>query len=88
MHSVAAVSDIGRNHILDCHTSRKKKKNTHTAATKGLFHNLCEEHQLTAVMVVMQDAPRTRKLNDDALSLQHEMKQKKDNQERRRGWKI
>jgi hypothetical protein len=88
MHSVAAVSDIGRNHFLNCHIYRKKNKNTQTAARKDLFHNLCEEFQLTAVMVAIQDAPRTCKMNDDALLLQREMKQKKDNPAKKKGMEI
>jgi hypothetical protein len=54
MHSAAAVSDIGRNHFLNCHTYRKKNKNTQTAAT-------------------------------NALSLQGEMKRKKDNLAKKKG---
>ena len=74
MHGAAANSYIGRNNFLDCGKATKKKKNTQTAATKGLFHDLCEELKLTAVMVAMQDAPRTRKLNDDNFLFQREMK--------------
>ena len=85
MHGAAAVSDIGRNIFLDRGKATKKNKNTQTAATKGLFHDLCEELQLTAVMVAMQYAPRTRKLNDDALSFQREMKRKKDNLAKKKG---
>jgi hypothetical protein len=85
MHSAAAVSDIGRNHFSDRQSYRKKKKNTQTATTKGLFNNLHEELQLTAVMVAMQDASRTCKLSDDALSLQREMKRKKDNLAMKKG---
>jgi hypothetical protein len=36
-------------------------------------------------MVAIQDAPRTRKLNDDALSLQREMKWKKDDLAKKKG---
>ena len=85
MHGAAAVSDIGRNNFLDRGKDTKKKKNTQTVATKGLSHDMCEELQLTAVMVAMQDTPRTRKLNDDALSFQREMKQKKDDLAKKKG---
>ena len=64
-HGAAAVSDIERNHFLDRGTATKKKK---AAAARGLFHDFCEELQLTAIMVAMQDAPRTRTLNDDAIT--------------------
>ena len=64
MHGVAAISDIGRNYVFDCGAATKKKKNTQTAATKGLLRDLCEEPHLIAVMVAMQDAPRTCKLNE------------------------
>ena len=85
MHDVAAIGDIENNHLFGSWSSHKKEEEHTDSINNCLFHYLCEESQLSAVIVAMQDAPRTRKLNDDAFSLQREMKWKKNDLAKKKG---
>ena len=75
IHGAAVVSDVSRNGFLSRPTTRKEMK-----ATKrhGLFHDLPEELNMTAVMAAMEQAPATRVTSNDALNRQREAKRQRD----------
>ena len=70
LHGAAAVSDMGRNGFMD-HSTKKGDK-------LGLFHDLPDELQITAIMCAMEFAPATQESNCHELERRRLAKQKKD----------
>ena len=79
MSNSAAVSDVARNGFLN-RDGTKKQINHATTSTKkkqkdnkrGLYHGLPKELQITLLMMCMEDAPATRKQNNDYLNRSRE----------------
>ena len=75
MSNAATVSDVARNGLLN-RDGTKKKINHATTSTKkkqkdkkrGLYHGLPKELLITILMMCMEDAPATRKQNNDDLN--------------------
>ena len=73
--------------FLDNVYASKKQINHSTNSTKkkqkdkkrGLYHGLPKELQITVLMMCMEDAPATRKLNNDDINRSREWRAKKDN---------
>ena len=84
MSNTAAVSDVARNGLLN-RDGTKKQINHATTSTKkkqkdkklGLYHGLPEELQITLLMMCMEDAPATRKQNNDDLKRSREWREQK-----------
>ena len=84
MSNAAAVSDVSRNGFLN-RGGTKKQINRATARTKkkpkykkrGLYHGFPKELQITLLMMCMEDAPATRKQNNDDINLSHEWRAQK-----------
>ena len=71
MCNAAAVSDVARNGFLNrvsTKSTNKKIKET----TCELYHGLPKELQITLLVTCMEDAPETRKQNNDDLERSRE----------------
>ena len=85
MSNAAAVSNVARNRLLN-RDGTKKQINHATTSTKkkinytkrGLYHGLPKGLQITLLMMCMEDAPATRKQNNDDLNRSHEWRAQKD----------
>ena len=74
MHGAAAVSDMQRNKFLSGPTTKKGiAKNE-----RGLFHELPEELRLTGTIMAMEDAPKTREHNSNAIDAQRKMRDEQE----------
>ena len=81
MHGAAGVSDVNRNCFLARPVSKKEmEENSH-----GLFHDLPEELQVSAIMMCMEDAPDTIKANEDSLLEQRKMRLIKEELAKKKG---
>ena len=74
----AGVSDLARNKFLKMEMAQQLE-------TKGMFHGLPEELQLTAVMCAMQFAPDTRHAKSIYLESQHQAKHTKQELKKKEG---
>ena len=84
MSNAATVSDVARTGLLN-RDGTKKQINLATTSTKkkqkdkkrGLYHGLLKELQITLLMMCMEDAPATRKQNNDDLNRSREWRAQK-----------
>ena len=75
MSNAATVSDVAINGLLNFDVT-KKQINRATASTKkkqkdnkrGFYHGFPKELHITLLMMCMEDAPTTRKQNNDDLN--------------------
>ena len=85
MINAAAVSNVARNELLN-RDGTKKQINHATNSTKkkqkdkkrGLYHGFPKELQMTVLMMYMEDAPATRKQNNDDLNWSREWRAQND----------
>ena len=92
MSNAAAVRDVARNGLLN-RDGTKKQINHATTSTKkkqkdkkrGLYHGLPKELQITLLMMCMEDAPATRKQNNDDLNRSREWRAQKDKVAKEKG---
>ena len=83
--NAATVSDVARNGLLN-RDGTKKQINHATNFTKkkqkdkkrGLYHGLTKELQITLLIMCKEDAPATRKQNNDDLNRSREWRAQKD----------
>ena len=81
MHGAAAVSDMQRNKFLSGPTTKKGiAKNE-----RGLFHELPEELRLTGTIMAMEDAPKTREHNSNAIDAQRKMRDEREEIKKQKG---
>ena len=72
MSNAAAVSNVARNGLLNRDVTKKQINHATTSTKKkqkdkkrGLYHGLPKELQINPFMMCMEDAPATRKQNND-----------------------
>ena len=75
MVSAATISDMARNGLLDRPTTNKKMSYKKTS----LLHDLPGEVQITAIICAIQKYSDTRQSNNDAMDIQLNAKQERDN---------
>ena len=63
MHTAAGVRDVNRNRFLARPVSKEEIKDN----SRGLYRGLPEELQVSAIMMCMEDAPKTIRANRDSL---------------------
>ena len=75
MSNSAAVSDVTINGLLNLDGTKNQINHATTSTKKkqkdkkcGLYHGLPKELQITILMMCMEDAPATRKQNNDDLN--------------------
>ena len=83
--AAAATSDVGRNGYLRRIAKGKKKGKNVKKKGRGLFHQYSTQLQHCIVLMAMQDAPETRKLNTEELDKQRECKRNKEEMMKRKG---
>ena len=76
----AAINDMARNGFLDRPTTNKEMSDK----KKSLFHEFPEDLQITAIMYSVQEYPATIQSKTNAMDIQSNAKQKKDNMVKRK----
>ena len=84
MHRAMAVSDMQRNKFTSRPTTKKAIVNNEI----GLFHKLPEELQLTATIMAMEDAPKTKEHNSNAINAQRQMRDEREEIKNKKGLKM
>ena len=86
MSNAAAVCDVARNGLLNRDGTKKQINNSTTSTKKkqedkkrGLYHGFPKELQITFLIMCMEDAPATRKQNNDDLNRSREWQAQKYN---------
>ena len=85
MSNAAAVSNVVINGSINRDGTKKQINHANTSTNKkqkdkkcGLYHGLTKELQITLLMMCMEDAPATRKQNNDDLKRSHEWRAQKE----------
>ena len=68
---------------INCATTSTKKKQKDKK--RGLYHGMPKELQISLLMMCMEDAPATRKQNNDDLNRSREWQAQKDKMEKEKG---
>ena len=85
MSNAAAVSDVARNGLLNRDGTKKQINHANTSTKmkqndkkRGLYHGLPKELKINLLVMCMEDAPATRKQNNDDLNRSREWRAQKD----------
>ena len=85
MSNATAVSDVAINGLLDSDGTKKQINHATTSTKKkqkdkkrGLYHGFPKELHITLLMMCLEDAPATRKQNNDDLKKSREWRAQKD----------
>ena len=92
MSAAAAVSDVSRNGFLHRGVIKKeikrpttRKKTKAKERKRGLYHGLPKELQITLFMMCMEDAPKTRKSNNNDLNRARQWRAQKEEMAKEKG---